>query len=256
MSERRISKFRLAIFVIFSILIIGSAVVALVNPKFSIDGAKWFNARFFRVIAIALVFLMCLLTLRKNSKSFLVLLALATLASSMGLMIALENTIKADEITLYEDILFYLTLAFQLILALYTIFLTKGVGLKVLNIAVRAGLSVIAYFVLTEYLPQYFTLKIALFAVYFLNALITVFLLLFRFKTHFLMIFGILLLSVGTIFYAFNFGLNATFEVSIKFLQFLASQDYAFIFSIAGIYLIGADVATFNFTQAKTHVAL
>ena len=152
MSERRISKFRLVVFIIFSILIIGSAVVALVNPKFSIDGAKWFNARFFRVIAIALVFLMCLLTLRKNSKSFLVLLALATLASSMGLMIALENTIKAEEIKLYEDILFYLTLAFQLILALYTVFLTKGVGLKVLNIAVRAGLSVIAYFVLTEYL--------------------------------------------------------------------------------------------------------
>ena len=238
---RQISKVRMTFFIIFTILILASVVFVAISPDLSIDGAKWFRPNIFKIVAVGLVFLMCLCLLKINKKSIFITISLIAYCVAVYFLFSIDNAKTLDDITLAKDIMLYALLAHTLILALYTIVLAKGAGLKVLNIAVRTALSVIAYFVLTEYLPLYFDLKNTLFAIYLINSLITILFLCFNFKTHYLMIIGLFLATVGSVFYAFSFGWITLFNMSGNFVKFINSFDFGFILSTIGIYLTGCE---------------
>lgn len=238
-SGRVVSKVRLTFFVIFSILIIGSIIVVAVEPDINITGAEWFNINLFRAIAIGLTFLMSLCLLKINKKSIFITISLIAYCVACYFFISLSSGDSDAETAL--DVMFYSLLAHQLILAIYSVSLAKGAGLKVLEIAVRVALSLTAYFVLTETLPQYFDFKNALFMVYLVNALISIVSLSCHIKTHYLSVIGILLAAAGAIFYAFNFGWLTTFNITGDFVDFLATFDIGFVLSALGIYLTACD---------------
>lgn len=240
-SGRQISKVRLTFFLIFTALILASVILVAISPDISIDGADRFSANIFKVVAVGLVFLMSLCLLKINKKSIFITISLIAYCVAVYFLFSLDNTKSPDDIALAKDIMLYALLAYALVLAIYTIILAKGVGLKVLNIAVRIALSVIAYFVLTEYLPEYFDLKNSLFIIYLVNSIITVLFLCFHFKTHYLIIIGLLLATIGSVFYAFSFGWITLFNITGDFVKFINSFDYGFILTIIGIYLTGCE---------------
>ncbi len=237
-SGRQISKVRLTFFLIFTVLILASVILVAISPEINIDGADWFSADIFKIVAVGLVFLMSLCLLKINKKSIFITISLTAYCVAIYFLYSLENTTLPSDITLAKDIMLYSLLASALVLAIYTLLLSKGAGLKVLNIAIRVALSLIAYFVLTEYLPEFFDLKSALFAIYLINSLITILFLCSKFKTHYLMIFGILLSTIGAVLYAFSFG---WFNLTGDFINFINSFDYSFILVIIGIYLTGCE---------------
>lgn len=241
-SEKQISKTRLTFFIIFSILIVACVILAFITPSIDVVDVEWFNESLFQMASVGLVFLMSLCLLKINKKSLFVTISLIAYCVVAYFLFSLANfSNTADEIDLARKIMLYSMLAQQLIIAIYTILLSKGAGLKVLNIAARVALSLVAYFVLTETLPEYFDLENSLFAIYLVNALITFVVLCFSMKKHFLMAIGTLIATAGAVFYAFSFGWVALFGITGEFVKFISSFNIAYLLSIIGIYLLGCD---------------
>ncbi len=254
-SGKQISKTRLAFFIIFSILILACAVFSLILPELAINTSAWawLSESLIKMVAIGLVFLMSLCLLKINKKSIFLTISLIAYCVAAYFLFSLSDAENLDQITLAQDIMLYSMLAHQLVLAVYSVVISKGAGLKVLNIAVRVGLSLIAYFVLTEYLPEYFDLRNSLFIIYLINSLVTLISFSCCFKKYFLMIFGVLLSIVGAVFYAFSFGWLTLFNITGNFAEFVTSFDFGFLLSIIGIYLIGCE-AVFSGIYKNSHL--
>ena len=239
---RDISLFKKIMFGIFSVLIIAGMVIVLADIKFEVtdEVAKWLNIDTIAYAVFCLALLMSLIFLRPNKKS--ILLTLSLVAIIVG---ASFNLFKPFEGAKNNDAVLYCLCAFQGIILIYTIWLDKGIGLKVLDLAVRVGLSLLAYFLLPEYLPEYFNLQNTIFVIYLINALVSLFTLLFHFRFNYLLWSGLFLVLAGTIFYMFMFGGLTLFGINGAFADFLNSFDIAFLTTALGLYFISTS-ATFS----------
>jgi len=125
----------------------------------------------------------------------------------------------------------------QFIYLIYSLMLSKGVGLKIFNIALRVTLCLLAYFIL----PRYITLASSLEMIavmYILNSFVTLLVLLCNLKTQWLMFFGFLLFFVCDIFVGFTNGGIEILNITGPFVEFLAKYDMTLYCYVPGIYLI------------------
>ena len=239
---RDISLFKRIMFLIFSIIIIAGIVIVVADIKFDVgEASSWFNLKTIGFAVICLCLLMSLIFLRLNKKSILLTISLIAyvIAGYFYTFPPFEEAVRNN------DAILYCLCAFQAVILIYTISLDKNLGLKIFDIALRVALSLLAYFLLPQYLPDYFSsLQNTIFVIYMINALISFVSLFFQFKRNFLTCTGLLLCLAGSIFYAFQFGALALFGINGGFADFVNSFDMGFLLTAVGLYLISTD-ATF-----------
>lgn len=238
---RDISLFKKIMFIIFSVLILAGIAIVLADINFDVseEVGKWLNNDMISYVVFCLALLMSLIFFRFNKKS--ILLTLALIAFFVG---ASFNTFEPFDGNKNNEAILYCLCAFQAIILIYTVWLNRGTGLKILDLAIRVALSLLAYFLLPEYLPEYFDITNTIFVIYLINGLISLFTLAFRFKTNYFLWCGLFLVLAGSIFYMFMFGGLGLFGINGGFADFLNSFDIAFLCTALGIYLISTS-ATF-----------
>ena len=232
---RDVSLIKRVSFIIFTILIVACGVFVVGKFDFS-ESVDWLHLEVLPFVTFCLCLLMSLLYLRFNKKSVITTLALIVFCVGAYFYTFQDMT---DTNTQYTVL--YILCGFQLCFAIYGLFLDKGLGFKVLDIGIRVGLSLLAYFLLPQYLPDYFSTINTIFAIYLINSLFTIVVLCFYFKTNYLTICGLILLLVGVVFYAFIYGAIDLFNITGGFVDFLNSYDIAFLFTALGVYFIATD---------------
>ncbi len=124
----------------------------------------------------------------------------------------------------------------QLVYAIYTLLLCKSIGVKVINIAIRVALCLVAYFVVPLYFEIGLLETIAL--MYIINFAVSLLFMLFHIKTEWLMLLGYLLFFACDIFVGLTNGGGQILGISYDFLYFISSHDIAFYCYIPGLFLI------------------
>ena len=239
---RDISLFKKIIFCIFAVLVLAGMILVLADIQFDVSDevAKWLNLDMIAYATFCLALLMSLIFLRFNKKS--ILLTLALVAFVVGASFKQFTPFEQNN----NEAILYCLCAFQALIAIFTIWLDRGTGLKILDIAIRVALSLLAYFLLPDYLPEYFNITNTIFVIYLINGLISIITLLFHFRTNYLLWCGLVLVLAGTIFYMFMYGGLALFGIAGGgFADFLNSFDIAYLCTILGCFLI-ATSATFS----------
>lgn len=115
----------------------------------------------------------------------------------------------------------WLLAAVQVAYLVFTLFLIKGNGLRAISLAIRAGICMLVYFLLPQYLVL--TTIQMLFAMIVINAFVTLMIFLIFFKTQWLTFLGFLLLFAFLFFSALDAGWGSLFKFSEKFLTFITS---------------------------------
>ncbi len=129
----------------------------------------------------------------------------------------------------------------QVFLFLYTFVVYKGIGIKIINIAIRVALCFMAYFILTDYVALSTMQMVVLLC--FINLVVTLLFLLFRIKKDWLLFFGILLLTAAYFFVMLEDGWADVLGFSASFIEILSKYDFAFYFTIPGLFLIATSTA-------------
>lgn len=176
-------------------------------------------------------FLFSLLFIRKDAKKILLTLALAVHVAADYFLILMPS----EKNTFIGLCVFC---GAQFVYFVYTLFVNKSIGMRILNIATRVALCLVAYFVL----PLYFTLgTLELIAVmYIINALITLLTFLFYIKSQWLLFIGFLLFFACDIFVGLTSGGAVILGITGKFLEILATYPLAFYCYVPGIFLIAS----------------
>lgn len=178
--------------------------------------------------AIIACFLFSLLFVGKSSKKVLITLALATnVAADYFLVFAKEQELLIGVCIFCGAQFFYM---------LYSLSLEKGYGRKIINLATRVALCLVAYFIL----PKYFTLQLyeMISVLYILNSFVTLLSLLFHIKTEWLTFLGFLLFFACDIFVGLQCGAVEIIGLTGALAELVANYDIAFCLYIPGIFLI------------------
>ena len=231
--EKKKSVTKIVFTVIFTILILGTFLLS----KFYEFPAKWgVKTAYLYYGCICACFLYSILFIKANAKKIFVTLALAfNVAADFFLILAPELGLLKLTPAQIQFVGVALFCGTQFFYMLYTMWLTKGIGLKILNLALRVALCLVAYFVI----PNYFALSNLemLSVLYILNSFVTLIFLLFNVKREGLLFLGFLLFFVCDVF----IGLNhcATFlGWSGAFFEFALKSDISSWVYIPGILLI------------------
>lgn len=126
--------------------------------------------------------------------------------------------------------------AVQLVYAIYTLVLNKSIGVRVVNIALRVALCLIAYFVVPIYFELALLEMIAL--MYIINFVVSILFMLIHIKTEWLMLLGYLLFFACDIFVGLSNGGAEILGITGNFLALINGYDFAFYFYIPGLFLI------------------
>ena len=136
--------------------------------------------------------------------------------------------------------------AVQVIYFVYTLFLLKGNGLRVISLAVRVGICLLAYFLL----PKYFALTTIqiLYAIIATNSFLTLLAVLFKFDKEWDVFFAFLLLFAFDFFSALGAGWAVILKFPLEFMQilatpFLAVPGLAYLFHIPAVLLLALSSA-------------
>lgn len=230
---------------VFGLLIIGLILFRVFGNKIeNIDSIY----KMIIPVAIALCFVLSVLFFKFTKKKIFLtvfLLFLVALAFCLSFLKPemLEYTIKfkvGEEqkivVLALADILFLLA---QLALVIYTLFVVKGVGLKIISLGVRVAVSVISCVVLKNYfeiaLPQ------ILYIVSLSNLACTILFLCFDIKNNWLLIFGVLFIALAVCVMAFKTGQLDVFATwTGKIAEFLRTQNVEEWLFVAGTFFVSA----------------
>lgn len=176
-------------------------------------------------------FLFALLFLKWTKRSVLFTLALATNVVADYFLILMPS----EENKLIG---LYFFCGVQFFYFIYTLMLAKGNGTRVVNIALRVALCLIAYFVL----KQYYTLSILeiVAIVYIINFFVNLLVLLLHLKTEWLPFLGLLLFFTCDVFVGLTNGGVELFQITGAFVEFIYKYDIAFYTYIPGLFLIAS----------------
>ncbi len=213
-------------FKLFASAIFLAAVVAMfvyVNVKGDI------NHNILSFSCAAACFVLSLLFIRLTAKKILLTLALGVNLVADSFFVLSPNTVS----TLVG---LCVVCGVQFCFFVYTLTLSKGIGLKIVNIALRVALCLLAYFLL----PKYITIgKLEMIAImYALNCVVTLFVLLFHLKKNFVLFLGLLLLLVSHIFVGLANGGAELLKAGADFIKFLSQHNLAFMLYIPSLLLI------------------
>lgn len=174
-------------------------------------------------------FLLSLLFIGKSSKKIFITLALAAnVAADYFLVFDATEENKIIGVSIFLGVQFFYLL--------YSLSLTKAIGLKIMDIALRVALCLIVYFVV----PKYVTLSTLemLSLMYIANSFVTLLSILVHIKTEWVTFIGFLLFFVCDIFVGLTNGGADILNISGSFVDFIFKYDIAFYTYIPGVLLI------------------
>lgn len=190
---------------------------------------------------VCATFLFSILFVGKNLKKIFIALALASIVVG-------EAFFKfGAEIQNYILIGMCVFCVAQLFLLLYTLVLNKGIGAKVINLAIRVALCLLAYFII----PNYYVLTtLQMIAVmYFINLAVTLLYSLFYIKTEYMLFLGLVLLVLASLVLGFKSGGIELFNLSGKFIDILLKYDWTYYFYIPALFFIAFQTVLGNKNQ-------
>ncbi len=223
--NRKAFYFKLIASILFAILVFGMYLYA--NIEGDIRVGEYKNILCYACIIACFIF--SLLFIKKNTKKILITIALAlNVVADYFLVLTLSYKTQLIGVCIFCFI--------QFAYALYTIYLTKNVWLKLLNVVIRVVVTVVAYFVIQHFLHLETVEIISL--LYAINCFITVVVLLFYIKTEWLLFLGLLLLLICDIFVGLQYGAVDILGITGWFLNIIENYDIAFICYIPAEFLI------------------
>ncbi len=181
------------------------------------------------IISVGICFLFSLLFLRLTAKTILLTTALA--ANTLAMAFAIFDP------TILNGLLdTSLLLAMEACFVVYTLWIIKGVGMRIISLAVRVGLCMLAYFVLPNYAAL--TTKDILTIFLMINQVVTIAILALNFKREWLTLLGVIVLFVSTLFAWLASGGIDIFGTTGQFIEFLFRQDWEYIFRVPALFVI------------------
>lgn len=161
--------------------------------------------------------LLSLMFINFKSKNILISLALVLFVVADVFLVFVANFKSLD-------IYLWIYCAAQTVFAVYSLFLCKGAGLKVFNLAVRIAVSLLIFYILPNFVAL--TSFQMGFVIYLANALITLIVLAFCLKTQWLMFLAFLLFFVCNFFTWLSLGGANILGLSEKFIEFITKYDF------------------------------
>ncbi len=226
MSSKGIKVFKIVGSIIFSILILGGFGYLLWK-------GEPLDKRYLALATTCLPFLFALVFIGKNWKRVFLTLGLGAYGAAFYFMGFAENctTDKNKMIGLY------ILCGAQFFFLIYTLFLSGGNGGRVVNLAVRVALCLIAYLILPKYITLTNMQMVALLMC--INLLITMLITIVHIKTEWLTFVGMFVLLVCHVYVGFmNGGLEILKITNAKFIDFLTKRDWAKYAYVPSLYLI------------------
>ncbi|MGN1201021.1 MAG: hypothetical protein ACI4R8_02000 [Candidatus Caccovivens sp.] len=222
MEKRNFLIFKICISIAFAMLIAGA--------YFYVIFAGDLNPAYLSFGCICACFCFAFIFIGKGFKKFFIILALAVNVASDYFLVFNPSFENAQLIGLC------LFCGVQFFYFLYTLTLAKGNGTRVVNLAVRVALCLLAYFILPKYIVLSTLEMIAV--MYIINSLVTLLILLLHIKTEWLIFIGFFLFFVCDIFVGLTNGGVELLGITGAFVDFINKFDIAFYTYIPGIFLI------------------
>ncbi|MBP3431382.1 MAG: hypothetical protein J6K39_00805 [Clostridia bacterium] len=126
----------------------------------------------------------------------------------------------------------------QFFYLLFTLGLTKSKGIRIVNVAIRVVLCLLAYFIIPQYFPDLGVLEMTS-VMYIINSFVTLLSLLICIKTQWLTFFGYLLFFACDIFLGLTMGMGIL-GITGSFADLLLSYPFSTYFYVPGVFLIAA----------------
>ncbi len=194
------------------------------------------NFTFTNVLAFGCVlasFLFSLLCIQKMSKKILITLALALNVVADVFMVLLPGIVENSVL-----IAVCLYCASQFIYLVHTLTLSRGMGIRIVNVALRVAVCLITYFIAMQYVTLDTLQIISMMCI--LNAFVTLIILLFYIKTEWLLFLGLFVLFAFQFFSMLQGGgwLTILQITNADFIEFLSKYDVAFMCYIPAQLLI------------------
>lgn len=188
-----------------------------------------FKPAYLSYSCVGLCFLFSLLFIKLNSKKILITLAFATNVVADYFLILAPSTEN-------KLIGLYVFCGVQLFYLIYSLTLNQSIGAKIINLAFRVALCLLAYLIL----PKYFVLgTLELVALmYIINFFVSLLVFLIHIKTEWLLLIGYLLFFVCDIFVGLSEGGFAILNLTGPFVDFVLSHNVHMWFYIPGLFLI------------------
>ena len=225
--------------IIFAILIFGAFFYRIFGT-FPED--SFLKPEYLSYACVFLCFSLALLFIRIDAKKILLTLILAVCAvADYFLILAPSEKNKFVGLCVF--------CVAQFLLVIYTLFLNKGIGSRVANLAIRVALCLVAYYVL----PIYFTLGTTelVSVMYIINFLVSLLVLLGHIKTEWLTFVGFLLFFLCDIVVGLTNGGFEILQLTGSFVDFLTTHDVSFWLYIPGLFGIATSAV---FSKIKTEV--
>ena len=228
MKENKVSVFKVILTILFAATIFAGYFYVIFG-KFTADMKIQPNHISYALVGACFVF--SLLFTRLSVKKIFITLALAiNVAADYFLILAPSDENKLIGLCIFCGV--------QFMYFLYTLYLNKSIGLKVFNMGLRAGLCLLAYFLV----PNYFTvgtLEIVA-MMYIINFAVSLVFFLFYIKTEWLLFLGFLLLFIRNIFVGLTNGGMDILGITGAVVDFLKTYDIAFYSYIPGLFFIAS----------------
>lgn len=219
--------------VLLALAVFGAFAYILIKGDIAVGGAH--NILQFCIVSACFVF--SVLFIGKSFKKICIIGALgANVAANYFLLL---NPLFKDAQLIAWSIL----CGMQFFLLLYTVCICKGVGLKILNLALRVALCLVAWFVLPQVLTTTLNVLAWISLMCTINCAVSALCLLFGIKKNRLLFLGVLLLLASYVFTLLASGWALLLGASTKFLEFLVSYPLAFYLFVPALYLIAISTA-------------
>lgn len=225
MKTNKLSIIKIVTCVVFAILVFGVFFYRIFGTLPADFALKIQHLDF---ICVGLCFLFALLFVRLDLKKILIALMLA-------LCVAADYFLIYDPKEEYRLIGLCILSGAQAVLLVYTLALNKGNGRRVINIASRVAICLVAYFVL----PEYFTLDLLqiIYMMNLLNFFVSLIVVLINIKKEWLLFLGLLLLILCDVVVGLKNGGLDLFGITGPFADFLNSYELEFYLFIPGLFL-------------------
>lgn len=223
---KKVNIFKTIMTILFGLIVFGGYFCIIFDAF-----AEKIPTNYIYFACVCACFLLSLLFVKVKNRSLIVTIALAvTVVADYFLVLNLSG---AEENRLIGLCVFC---GVQLLYAIYTLTLNRSIGARVINLALRVAVCMIAYFVI----PLYFEVgTIELLSImYIANFVISIFYLLVHIKSQLLMLIGYLLFFVCDVFIGLTNGGAGLLGVSAEFLNFIMTYDIAFYCYIPGLFII------------------
>lgn len=222
MRKNKNDVFKIVMSVLISALVLAGFVYLLIKGDF--------DRPYLTYACIGACFLLSLIFVRKSQKKIFLTLALAATVAADYFM-TFDPTFENGRL-----IGICIFLGAQFFYLLYSLSLTRAIGLKVIDVALRVAMCLIIYFVVTRYVTLTTVELLAL--MYIANLLVTVLSALIHIKTEWLTFIGLFVLLISNVFAGLLNGGAVILGISGGFLDFITEYNIAFYTYIPALLLI------------------